>query len=293
MRVPRPVEQPVRAPGQPVGLPPRLDAVGEPGTQRRGVLVGGLGEHLVERHAGRRQRERVGEQRAAGRDVLAPGGCRAPRAPGRSARSCRRRRAGRRRRSTCPSRACPARGPSGRSARRARRPGCGSRRARAPRPRRRRAGAGPAWKPSAGWITPVLVIAASASTQATSPPASSRSTASRSLYGTTRTLRVASGGRPRPSGSTPAVAQLAEQLVRVPVVLAVEHQHRRAAGHGAGEADRLGVRLGRRERELPERQPEAPRPAPPQPSPRPRSGSRNCGPAAARSPTARAKASIP
>jgi hypothetical protein len=49
-----------------------------------------------------------------------------------------------------------------------------------------------------------------------------------------------------------------EQLVAVAVVLAVEHHHAIAAGDGAGDAERLGVGLGGRERELPRRQPEAP-----------------------------------
>ena len=106
-------------------------------------------------------------------------------------------------------------------------------------------------------ITPVLVTAASASTQATSPRASSRSTASRSLYWTSRTLRVASAGTPSPSGTTRALVKHAEQLVGVAVVLAVEHQHGAAARRGAGHANRLGVRLGGRERELPRGQSES------------------------------------
>ena len=63
-----------------------------------------VGEDLAHRRAGRGHRERVAEQRAAGRDRLLLVDRARPAAAGRRRRprSCRRRRAARRRRSTCP-----------------------------------------------------------------------------------------------------------------------------------------------------------------------------------------------
>ena len=54
----------------------------------------------------------------------------------------------------------------------------------------------PAWKPSSGWMIPMLVIAGSASTQATSPSESAARSASRSLNSIARVVSAGSTGGP-------------------------------------------------------------------------------------------------
>ena len=194
-------------------------------------------------------------------------------------RSSRTRRAGCRSRSPCPERPGRAGAPSGRPDHRARTPGCGSRRAPAARRVRMRAGAARRGIPRGVLMTPVLVTAASARTHATSPRANSRSTTSRSLYWASRTWRVASVGTPRPSGATRSPAELAEQFVGVPVVLAVEHQYpAERPVTGTGYPDRLGVGLRRRQRELPVPGARSDGRAPEATSMLSSVGSRNCGP---------------
>jgi len=75
-----------------------------------------------------------------------------------------------------------------------------------------------AWKPGSGRTMPMLVMAGSASTQATSPVASSLSRASRSLNSTTRVVTAGFTGGPmlpgrgptRPSG--PSVAKVSSTV---------------------------------------------------------------------------------
>ena len=106
--------EPVRRPGEPGVADRLLDAVGEPGAQHVRVGVGLVGQDLAHRRARRRHRERVAEQRAAGRDRLllveAPAGRCSDLGDGLA--SCRRRRAERRPRSTCRSSRRRAPGPT-------------------------------------------------------------------------------------------------------------------------------------------------------------------------------------
>ena len=92
------------------------------------------------------------------------------------------------------------------------------------------------------------------SATATSPCASSRSRASRSLISTTRVVSDGGTGAPRlprrattpPSGRDPG-----ERLVDRAVVVVVVDEDLRSARDVAGEPDREPVGVGRRERELP------------------------------------------
>ena len=56
-------------------------------------------------------------------------------------------------------------------------------------------------------------------------------------------------------GDHPVALKDHQRRVALAVVLGVEHQHDLPAGQLPGEADHFGVRLGRRQRELPLRQP--------------------------------------
>ena len=108
----------------------------------------------------------------------------------------------------------------------------------------------------------MFVSAGSASTQATSPGASAASSASRSLSSTTFVVSAGSTGGPTLPGANAdraVVAQRRERLVDGAVVAAVEDEDLRPARDRAADPDRKAVRVGRAERELPERQPEAPR----------------------------------
>ena len=109
---------------------------------------------------------------------------------------------------------------------------------------------------------PMLVSAGSASTQATSPWASSRSSAATSLNSTTRVVSAAGT-----DGPTRALAgddarrrrQRGERLVDGAVVAPVEHEDLRPPGDRAGDPQREAVGVRRGQRELPVGQPEAPR----------------------------------
>ena len=106
----------------------------------------------------------------------------------------------------------------------------------------------------------MFVSAGSASTQATSPGASAASSASRSLSSTTFVVSAGSTGGPTLPGANAdraVLAQRRERLVDGAVVAAVEDEDLRPARDGAADPDRKAVRVGRDERELPERQPEA------------------------------------
>ena len=149
-----------------------------------------------------------------------------------------------------------------------------------------------AWKPSAGWITPVLVTAASARTQATSPRASSRSTASRSLYCTRRTCRVASTGTPRPSGATLPASSSPSSSSAWPWYLPsnisttlrpVAARATRIASVFAWVAESVNCQDGSPKRRASSIATSTPSSV----------GSRNCDPAATRSVTARTTASTP
>ena len=108
----------------------------------------------------------------------------------------------------------------------------------------------------------MFVSAGSASTQATSPGASAAASASRSLSSTTFVVSAGSTGGPTLPGANAdraVVAQRRERLVDGAVVAAVEDEDLRPARDRAADPDRKAVRVGRAERELPERQPEAPR----------------------------------
>ena len=120
----------------------------------------------------------------------------------------------------------------------------------------------------------MFVSAGSASTQATSPWASSRSSASTSFHSTTRVVSSRGTGGPRlPSAARRSRAvERRERLVDRAVVAPVEDEYLRPPGDVAREADGESVRVGRRQRELPPRQAEAPRRAPRRPRARPRSG---------------------
>ena len=79
------------------------------------------------------------------------------------------------------------------------------------------------------------------------------------LHDLRRQRRV--NGRPDIPGARPhdAVLGRRERLVDRPVVAPVEDEHLPAAGHLTGEPQCEAVRVGRGQRELPEREPEAPR----------------------------------
>ena len=69
-----------------------------------------------------------------------------------------------------------------------------------------------------------------------------------------RLLDDAPGQAPLLGHEVAVGVELDECLVEVAVVVAVEHEHLLAPGHDAGDADRLGVGLRRRQRVLPLRQ---------------------------------------
>ena len=96
-----------------------------------------------------------------------------------------------------------------------------------------------------------LVIAGSVSTSATSPGASASASESGSLNCAMRTRPVTPFDRPRCSGCWRPLVAVDEPLLEVPVVVPLEQHHDLAIGDGASQPDRLGVRLRRRERELP------------------------------------------
>ena len=117
------------------------------------------------------------------------------------------------------------------------------------------------WNPSSGRTIPMFVSAGSARTQATSLARSASSSAVEvvELHDLRRQRRV--NGRPDIPGARPhdAVLGRRERLVDRPVVAPVEDEHLPAAGHLTGEPQCEAVRVGRGQRELPEREPEAPR----------------------------------
>ena len=116
------------------------------------------------------------------------------------------------------------------------------------------------WKPGSGRTMPMLVSAGSASTQATCPSASRRSTA----------LDVVELAHPRGQGgidrgpdvalprARPAAVERDEGLVDGPVVAVAEDEHVRALRDRAAEPQRPAVGVGRGQREAPLRHPEAP-----------------------------------
>ena len=112
-------------------------------------------------------------------------------------------------------------------------------------------------------------------------PASARSSASRSLNGTT-TVRARSrrAGRPSLLRHQRAVLELDQDVVEMAVVLAVEQQHLVAAGRRPGRRGSPRCWPGRRQRELPLRQAVAPRQLAPRPTIASSVGSRNWFPRA-------------
>ena len=99
-----------------------------------------------------------------------------------------------------------------------------------------------AWNPSAGCITPVLVIAASARTQHRPARAPVRGPPDRCIG---PDVRAGSHLAEHPTfGHHTFTNKLTQQLIRVAVVLAVERQDGAATGEGTGDADRPGVGLG-------------------------------------------------
>src|ERR1700761_8938025 len=118
------------------------------------------------------------------------------------------------------------------------------------------------WKPSSARTMPMLVSAGSASTHATSPWASSRSSASASFHSTTRVVSVIGTGGPTlpaPRPPPPLTVERRHRLVDRAVVAVVEDEDLRPAGDLAAEPQREAVRVGRGEAELPVAQAEAPR----------------------------------
>ena len=105
---------------------------------------------------------------------------------------------------------------------------------------------------------PMLVRAGSISRQATSPSASRRSRASRSLNGTTAVVAATSTCGPRAPGrgDDPVAVQDGEGLVDGAVVAPVHHRDPGAPGEVPGEAQHEPVGVGGRHRELPGGQPE-------------------------------------
>ena len=118
----------------------------------------------------------------------------------------------------------------------------------------------PARKPGSGSTMPMLVSAGSVRIAATSPCASSLSTAGEvvQLRDPGRQVERHRGrdvaGRRRASPSGPGTR---ERLVDRPVVAVGEDQDLRPPGDQPGQPDRPAVRVGRGQREGPQRQPEA------------------------------------
>ena len=106
----------------------------------------------------------------------------------------------------------------------------------------------------------MLVSAGSISRQATSPSASRRSRASRSLNGTTAVVTATSTCGPSAPGpgNHPVPVEHGQGLVDGAVVAPVHHRDPRPAGEVPGEAEHEPVGVGRRHRQLPRRQPEPP-----------------------------------
>src|SRR5918993_3957072 len=100
-------------------------------------------------------------------------------------------------------------------------------------------------------MSAALVMAGSASTRATSPGASARSTASRWSNATIRKLAVTSGRETGVLRHDPAILQDPERGLEMTVVLAVEHDDLVTAGPHPRHPDNLGVRLRCGQRELP------------------------------------------
>jgi hypothetical protein len=107
----------------------------------------------------------------------------------------------------------------------------------------------PSWNPGSGSTTPTFVSAGSLSTQATSPRSRARSTAVRSLKGTTRVTAAPASGRPNLRGDPVEAAE--QQLVGVAVVLAVEVEDDGPVCRRTADAQRLQVGLRGRDREAP------------------------------------------
>ena len=108
----------------------------------------------------------------------------------------------------------------------------------------------------------MFVSAGSASTHATSPCASARSSASASFHSTTRV--VSSSGDRRAEiafalHDASVRVERCERLVDGSVVAPVEDEHLRPAGDVPREPDREPVRIGCGQRELPPLDPESPR----------------------------------
>ena len=105
----------------------------------------------------------------------------------------------------------------------------------------------------------MLVSAGSVSTQATSPWASSASSAARSLNSTTRVVSaIGTGGPTLPTrGAGRAVDQRRDGLVDAAVVAVVEDEDLRPAGDLAADPQDEAVGVGRREAELPVAEAEA------------------------------------
>ena len=135
----------------------------------------------------------------------------------------------------------------------------------------------------------MFVSAGSASTQATSPCASSRSSASTSFHSTTRVVSASGDRRPDVAlaRDDAAVLERRERLVDRAVVAPVEDEDLRPPGELAREPDREAVRVGRGQRELPARRGRSGVSAPRRPRARPRSAASCVIPRAACSATAR------
>ena len=107
---------------------------------------------------------------------------------------------------------------------------------------------------------PMLVSAGSVRIAATSPCASCSSTPARSLNSATRVVSDSGTGAPTsPARATasPSGPGHGERLVDRAVVAVGEGQDLRPPGGQPGEPDRPAVRVGRGQRERPQRQPEA------------------------------------
>ncbi len=118
-----------------------------------------------------------------------------------------------------------------------------------------------AWKPSVGQQQPDVVRDRGLreddrDRRAVRAPAQGAAT---SLNGTrTVPATVSAGQAALLRHQAPVVVELDKRLVEVAVVLAVEHEDLVASGDDSRHADGLRVRVGRRARVLPLRQPEAP-----------------------------------
>ena len=118
----------------------------------------------------------------------------------------------------------------------------------------------PARKPSSGRTIPMFVSAGSVSTHATCRSSSSRRTASRSLNSHTRVVTRRVDRRPDvavAAARARAGVERHERLVDRAVIAVAEDEHVRAGGHRAAEAQRPAVRVGRGQREAPQRDAEA------------------------------------